>query len=234
MESTAPRVDQLVVDLLNEIDCRFDDLTSRPDETMVSRQLAAGCLARCRSVLGSMCALQDLFPDVNGVLARNLWEAVIVGLDLLTDADALQRLGGDFQANQRRLVDANAELADLQSVIAARGIDEDRFAVKDAAERVARAIGGSDDAGYALLYRGESTFGGHGLGLASPYVDLTVEPWRVIPQPGPINVADANHQLGIAALFTALLAQRVFEAFGIGDGKIRAVHDALGTVLKST
>ena len=181
-----------------------------------------------------MCALQDLFPDVNGVLARNLWEAVIVGLDLLTDADALQRLGGDFQANQRRLVDANAELADLQSVIAARGIDEDRFAVKDAAERVARAIGGSDDAGYALLYRGESTFGGHGLGLASPYVDLTVEPWRVIPQPGPINVADAKHQLGIAALFTALLAQRVFEAFGIGDGKIRAVHDALGTVLKST
>lgn len=139
MESTAPRVDQLVVDLLSEIDCRFDDLTSRPDETLLSRQFAAGCLARCRSVLGSMRALRDLFPDVNGVLARNLWEAVIVGLDLLTDADALQRLGGDFQANQRRLVEANAELIDLESVIAARGIDEDRFVVKDAAERVALA-----------------------------------------------------------------------------------------------
>ncbi len=86
-----------------------------------------------------MRALRDLFPDVNGVLARNLWEAVIVGLDLLTDADALQRLGGDFQANQRRLVEANAELIDLESVIAARGIDEDRFVVKDAAERVALA-----------------------------------------------------------------------------------------------
>ena len=81
MESTPSRIDQLVVDLLNEIDCRFDDLTSRPDESLGSRQLAAGCLARSRSVLGSMCALQDLFPDVNGVLARNLWEAVIVGLE---------------------------------------------------------------------------------------------------------------------------------------------------------
>ncbi len=92
-----------------------------------------------------------------------------------------------MQANQRKLIDANSELADLRQMIEARGVDEDRFIVAQAAERVAKALGGSRDAGYSLLYRGESTFGGHGLGLASTYVDLTTTPWRVAKRanPGP-------------------------------------------------
>lgn len=230
---SALEIERLVQELVVAIDRRIEDLTSRPDTTTLPRQLAAGCLQRCCSALGAMRRLRDEFPDMNGVLIRNLWEAVIVGLDLLTGPDALQRLGGDMQANQRKLADANPELADIRRVIAARGVDEDRFIVKDAAERVAQAVGGSDDAGYAMLYRGESTFGGHGLGLAMPYVDLTREPWRVVPKPGPINVADANAQVGIGALFASLLAQHVFEAFGIGADPIRVIHDRLAAALNA-
>ncbi len=175
--------------------------------------------------------LENEQADVNGVLIRNLWEAVIVGLDLLTDEQALLRLGGDLQGNQRRLIDANPELADLRQMIDARGVEEDRFVVKDAAERVAEALGGSRDAGYSLLYRGESTFGGHGLGLATPYVALTKTPLRVAKRSNPINVEDARHQVAIGALFASLLVVYVFEAFGLDPTYVEAIHDRLAEAL---
>jgi hypothetical protein len=227
-------LDRLVDELIEIVDHAVDDLTSRPDDSLLARQLAAGCVLRCRALLLAMRLLEDEHADVNGVLIRNLWEAVIVGLDLLTDEHALRRLGGDMQANQRKLIDANSELADLRQMIEARGVDEDRFIVEQAAERVANALGGSRDAGYSLVYRGESTFGGHGLGLASPYVDLTTTPWRVAKRANPINVADARHQVAIGALFASLLVAYVFEAFGLDPTPAEAIHDTLAEALATS
>jgi hypothetical protein len=211
-----------VDDLTTYLGSTFPILTSQPSGDLVARQLAAGGLVRCWSLVRAMRILEGDRPDVNGLLLRNLWEVSTVGAYVLLGGQAaLEEVAGDHARNIRNLVERN-DLKTAKDAIDAWSIEPSRVSVEQIATKLGPLLQAAGEHGadatvaYDLLYRSESTFGGHGLGAMTPYVDWTATPWPVVPDRGPITVTHPPAHAGIGALWTVLLAQHVFATFDIG------------------
>ncbi len=84
---------------------------------------------------------------------------------------------------------------------------------------------------YDLVYRAESTFGGHGFGALLAYIDSSADPWTVKRDQGPLVVVSSTAYLGIGALFCGILAHYTFVAFGHGSDALDATAHAVRAVM---
>jgi hypothetical protein len=223
----------IAAELERELDRVMDHMTSRGE--FISRQIAAGALARCRAVIEGIRLLADQRPDLCGLLLRNLSEAFVVGVLALYDDEALRGMAAHHQKFVKLLNDRN-ELG-LDELLRSTPEFEGGFVMEQATKRAGELLHehGEDSADlstlYDLLYRGESTFGGHGWGLAVPYIDGRAEPLRLVPRPGSINVARSEIHVGLGCIYTCFLARHVLRAFGISAEEIEAIGDRLGGIL---
>lgn len=160
---------------------------------------------------------------------------IIVSVLVLYDEEQAVKLGGDHARNVRILNDRNdLAVGDfLES-----WPDNDHFYVKQGTRRAGVLLkqhGEPDDNTsllYDLLYRSESTFGGHGLGIVTPYVDGLTEPLTLRPRPGPINASEPGVYLILSIVCTVILARHVFDAFGISFADVNEIGDRLLAVMR--
>jgi len=245
------QVAQAIAALLQRIDSLLPIMTSRPGGGLLARQLAAGGLVRCVRLIRAMLLLQTAYPDINGLLARNLWETSTLALyallddpaahdpDATDDPTALDYLAGDLARNAKVLIERN-DLGDLEELVASSGVEPARINLEDVARKLGPLLQKAGDPGaqvtdgYDLLYRSESTYGAiHGIRTMSPYAELTTEPWQLQFEPGPLTVARAIVHPALGALYTTILAQHVAQAFGIGTTQLDAPFTNLTALLNN-
>jgi len=175
-------------------------------------------------------------PDVAGPLQRNAWEIATFGLYvLLGGPDALGHVAGDHTRNVSTLIERN-RVTDLQAVIAGWPVPT-RLQMEDVARKLKQLLQAAGEAAadvsgaYDLLYRAESTFGGHGFVVMVPYVDASARPRRIIARPGPITVPHGAVFLGLTGMYTGSLEHHLSRTFGVATTRVgadcRAVHAAM-------
>ncbi len=112
----------------------------------------------------------------------------------------------EFEEGQRRSVEAVA--IKVTALARERGDDDADFV-----------------ASYNILYRGESVLNVHGIGPITRYANVVSDPWVTIPRPRGVgmklNAAD------VGATWTSLLAQNVFQEFGLGFDDVARVTEIL-------
>lgn len=223
-------IPHIAVELERELDRVMNHMTSRRE--FRNRQIAAGALARCRAVIEGIRLLADQRPDLCGLLLRNLAEAFVVGVLALYDDQGLRGIRAQYWKSAKLLNDRN-ELG-LDELFRSTPEFDGGFVMEQATKRAGELLQehGEDSADlsslYNLLYRGESTFGGHGLGLAVPYIDEHAEPLRLVPRPGSINLARPEIHLWFGCFAAFLLARHVLRAFGISGNEVESIGDRLG------
>lgn len=226
---------RLADDLLAAIDERLPLLTSRPG--LFARQIAAGGLARCCALNHGMRTLcQEGRSDVVGLLARAVYETVIVSLYvLLKGHQGVLEVAGDHKKFSRILIERNTELE--PDLIAGWRFDEDKINL----EQMTRDLGpllveAGDPVGdiqniYDLGYRAESTFSAHGFGAIARYLDASTAIWRVTPNPGGLlRCADARV---VCILYTGALARHLFRVFGVGVWQLDHLSDQLAALTRT-
>jgi hypothetical protein len=239
MQAEAPVVGErvrLANELLHAIEKRVPLLTSRPG--LFSRQIAAAGLARCCALsdgIRSLC--REDRSDVAGLLARAVYETVLVSLYvLLKGHEGVLTVVGDHKKHSRILIERNAELD--PELIAGWRFDENKLNL----EQVTKELGpllteAGDPPGdvnliYDLGYRAESTFSAHGYGAIGRYLDASSECWRVIPNPG--GLVDGAQAHVSPVLYTSALARHVFRVFGIGVTELDQLSDQLAALFGTT
>jgi len=214
--------------LIAVIDAKLDLLTS--GDTFLVRQMGAGCLARCRAVLESILLVAPVRPDVVGWLNRNILESFTVGvLCLLGSERDIAGLRNSLTGN----LAVQAAALGKAPLTAKPAKGDPKFNVEVGLRRVEQLIAEagrpSKSVGkmYDVVYRAESTLGGHGLGLAFPYLRDAPGPVNALePRPGSVNsnpVADVV----LGATLTGWLAHETFERFGISSESLKNVSDEL-------
>lgn len=223
-------IPHIAVELERELDRVMNHMTARRE--FMNRQIAAGALARCRAVIEGIRLLADPRPDLCGWLLRNLAEAFVVGVLALYDDKALSDMKAQYRKSAKLLNDRN-ELG-FDEIFQSMPNFDGGFVMEQTTKRAGELLQehGEDSAGlsslYDLLYRGESTFGGHGLGLAYPYIDGHAEPLCLTPRPGSINLARPENHLWLGCFAACLLARHVLRTFGISGNGVESIADRLG------
>ena len=229
-------VRSLARDFEKVVDDRLKHLTSRGG--LEARQVAAGALLRTRNAVEAIGLLVDFRPDFCGLVFRNLLEAMTVGILSLYDDEQFRRLAVSYRDATETMIRRNPQLGvEPPSVEASNrpepGEEQDksepRYVIEQGMAAANRWLKRKGDGGsllekaYDLAYRAESTWGGHNLGLASPYVDWSAEPFRLRPSPT-LNITDHGHHLLLATGSGALLARHLFEAFGLSTSELADIE----------
>jgi len=228
-----------VREVLAVLDDHNGYLSSPPGR--LRRHLAAAGLGRCRALLESVCILcEHGRTDTLGVLVRAIFEVWLVALYTLhkgkddDDESVIIELRKDYEHHASTIVDkvglgpsARAKVDGWKADTLKRQPPgtkppPQKLRYDKIAEQLTDILPGLDPsqshqdvAGwYDRLYRGESTYSAHpGLGLLLRYVKWGKEGAQntVIANPGRTFPAQER----IAAMLTIILAQHVYQAFGI-------------------
>jgi hypothetical protein len=222
-------------ELLDVLDTRMNYLTSTGE--LARRQVAAGALMRSRNLLHGLITLAPVRADLCGLLLRNLVEAYMIGLLFLFDDELPDALRSEHIRHRNLVIERNglAPDVDLEPSDPRTGSG---WSVENGFKRMSEILAArgeptefSDTLLYDLVYRSESTWGGHGLGLALPYVSEP-EPLGLTSLPGGTLGCDLP-KIGVAATWVAHLARHVYEQFGVGTTEVSELLERLAKLLEA-